>query len=94
MSIETKQLDNIKYLQNKKHQFDKEGYPFKNRFVLLITSYCIDNPKCSDFRPCLDCLQMCNVGILEDGKISAICGYDFINPAHIDKNVYKIRTIE
>lgn len=68
----------IKVLKKKSKQFQEKGYPFKNRFVLLITSYCSDNPQCTDFRPCLDCLQMCNIGILEDDHITAVCGYDYI----------------
>ena len=78
-------IEKVKLLEKKKRQFDEEGYPFKNRFVLLITSYCGDNPECSVFKPCLDCLQMCNVGILEDGEITAICGYNYINPVRINK---------
>ena len=73
------QTEIIKFLQEKHQQFETEAYPFKNRFVLLITSYCGDNPECTNFRPCLDCLQMCNVAVLENNEITAICGYDYIN---------------
>lgn len=70
-------------LEKKSNQFQEQGYPFKNKLVLLITSYCIDNPECTDYRPCLDCLQMCNIGILEDGNVTAVCGYDYIQDAKL-----------
>lgn len=79
MRIDEYQSNRIRLLQEKAQQFEGETYPFKNRFVLLITSYCSDNPECTDFRPCLDCLQMCNVAVLENNEITAICGYDYIN---------------
>ena len=32
-----------------------------NQRVLLLSSYCGDNPSCSDTYPCLNCLEMSNV---------------------------------
>lgn len=85
MSVTEHQLEKIEFLKKKNEQFIEEGYPFKNRFVLLIASYCGDNPECTDFRPCLDCLQMSNIGILEDGEVTAICGYDYIHDVKLEK---------
>lgn len=33
----------------------------RKRRVLLLASYCgTDNPECTENKPCVDCLQMCN----------------------------------
>jgi len=32
-----------------------------HRQYLLLASYCADNPKCSESRPCKECLGMCNI---------------------------------
>ena len=78
MPITDHQSKIIDSLKTKNEQFDEEGYPFTNRFVLLLCSYCSDNPQCTDFRPCFKCLQMSNIGIMEDGNITGVCGYDYI----------------
>lgn len=34
----------------------------KKRNILLLTSYCSDNEtNCSNEKPCIDCLSMCNI---------------------------------
>lgn len=44
--------------------------------VLLLASYCgNDNPECSDACPCLDCLKMCNILIVETGE--NLGGWDY-----------------
>lgn len=43
----------------------KEGM----RKVLLLASYCHDNSKCYDEKPCLDCLSMCNTFHVSGKKI-------------------------
>jgi len=78
-------LEKIQLLKKKNEQFIKEGYPYENGFVLLMTSYCEDNPECTKFRPCLDCLQMSNIGILENGEVTAICGYDYVRDVKLEK---------
>jgi hypothetical protein len=39
-------------------------YPAEKRPILILASYCGDDDQsCVDTRPCLDCLQMCNVAL-------------------------------
>lgn len=50
--------------------------------MLLMASYCGDNPKCTDELPCEDCLEMSNIVLIpkEQVKIeNIIAGYDFVN---------------
>lgn len=48
-------------------QWDPSLLGSKVRKVLLLTSYCEDddNPTCTDEFPCVECLQMCNVVLVE-----------------------------
>lgn len=39
------------------------------RRFLLLTSYCHDNSKCSNEKPCLDCLSMCNTFLVSNDSI-------------------------
>jgi hypothetical protein len=39
--------------------------------VLLLSSYCADNEKCTDNQPCPECLQMCNVFLIDSDVIGA-----------------------
>lgn len=84
MSVTEHQLEQIALLKKKNDQFIEEGYPHKNQIILLMASYCGDDPECTEFRPCLDCLQMSNIGILENGQLTAICGYDYIQDVKLD----------
>lgn len=85
MSITEDQLEKIQLLNGKYEQFIEEGYPYENQIILLMASYCGDNPECTEFRPCLDCLQMSNIAILENGEVTAICGYDYIQNVKLEK---------
>lgn len=41
--------------------FDPSLLKPRKRLVLLLASYCgEDNPECTESKPCIDCLQMCN----------------------------------
>lgn len=77
--------ERLNILKKKSEQFREVGYPFKDRLVLLMTSYCGDNPECTDYRPCLDCLKMCNIAILQEGEITTVCSYDFIQDVKLLK---------
>lgn len=85
MQIIEDQFEKVQLLNEKNEQFYKEGYPYKNKIILLMASYCGDDPECTEFRPCLDCLQMSNIGILENGVVTAICGYDYIQDVKLEK---------
>jgi hypothetical protein len=39
------------------------------RKVVLLASYCGDNSNCTDKKPCLECLAMCNTFNIEDSAI-------------------------
>jgi hypothetical protein len=50
--------------------------------VLLLASYCSDNPKCTEYNPCKKCLKMCNIAIIKRKHVkidNVICGYDFLD---------------
>lgn len=49
----------------------------KDRRVLLMASYCGDNPDCTNDLPCLDCLKMSNVATTNVIK-DIIGGYDYL----------------
>ncbi|AUR94328.1 hypothetical protein NVP1193O_197 [Vibrio phage 1.193.O._10N.286.52.C6] len=40
------------------------------RRVLLLASYCSDNPDCSNRRPCNKCLSMCNTFNVDKSAIN------------------------
>lgn len=84
MFIGTK-IEKVKLLDKKNKEFVEQGYPISNDIVLLLASYCTDNPECTDYRPCIDCLQMCNIAILENGKLDVVTGYEFIKDVKISK---------
>lgn len=43
----------------------------KNHKVLLLASYCGDrDSKCTDSKPCIDCLAMCNCFTVSDEAIN------------------------
>jgi len=52
----------------------------KRRRVLLLCSYCDDEDhrsgKCTDLKPCPECLQMCNVVEAEVALENVICQFD------------------
>lgn len=68
-----------KYTAEKLHLFSVND---SLRPVLLLASYCSDdNPKCTDTKPCDECLKMCNIAFVEDKAIDinkVVCGFDFI----------------
>lgn len=62
----------------KLHLFSVNG---SLRPVLLLDSYCGDNPKCTDTNPCETCIGMCNIAFIDKDAIKSdkvICGRDFI----------------
>jgi len=55
------------------------------RPILLLASYCGDNPKCTDTNPCKECLGMCNIAFIDKDVIKldkVVCGRDFIEDFH------------
>ncbi len=59
----------------------KEMNTDTHRAVLLSASYCQDEG-CTDYHPCIECLEMSNIAIIKKEAISienVICGYSFIN---------------
>lgn len=40
-----------------------------NKKVLLLDSYCSDNEQCTNDKPCVDCLGMCNCFMIDDSEI-------------------------
>ena len=48
--------------------------------VLLLASYCSDNKKCTENQPCPECLQMCNVCLIDSdviGTHSNLGGFEY-----------------
>lgn len=84
MSVTEHQLEKFELLKKKYEQFIEEGYPYENQIILLMASYC-GEPECTEFRPCLDCLQNSNIAILENGEVTAICGYNYIQDVKLEK---------
>lgn len=51
----------------------------EERRVLLLTSYCGDNPDCTNNHPCYECLQMCNVAVIKESAIEHVLGgFNFV----------------
>ena len=76
---------------DKKPKFD--DYPvvvFKQQPMrcLLLASYCgDDNKNCSEDFPCDDCLQMCNIVIInESSKLEILGGMDYLKDIKNENN--------
>ena len=85
----------IIYAQNKRikelKEYEKSG---KYHIVLLITSYCSDNPDCTNAYPCEDCVQISNIAVIKKEHIyDVVCGYDFLKERRNDFQEEKIITI-
>jgi len=49
------------------------------RPVLILASYCTDNPNCTDEHPCDECLGFCNVAFVKKDDISnVVCSLNFV----------------
>lgn len=82
--------DQIKQQQEKNLAELKSYDPDKYYPVLLLTSYCDNNDECTDFLPCEECLEMCNIAIVKRENIEkVICGYNFLDKKEYRKNTQK-----
>lgn len=45
--------------------------------VLLLASYCDNDPSCTDDLPCLDCLKMCNIATMRGRPAENLGGWEF-----------------
>jgi hypothetical protein len=75
-------IDTIRKAQEEARERLKAETIDENRHaVLLMASYCHNNPNCTDHLPCIECLKMCNVAIINLNSVNykdVIAGYDFI----------------
>jgi len=49
--------------------------------ILILASYCGDNPNCTEAKPCEECLKMCNIAFIDRDAIKidkVVCGFDFL----------------
>lgn len=54
---------------------------WKRDYVLLLASYC-DKDECSDHAPCLECLKICNIALVDRKNKKVFGGYKFMKEKH------------